>query len=719
MEELSPSDIAAHRFTNLFHAMAASFWELDFSEVRDAIKGLIVSGMSNVVEYLRHDQSFIDRAIESVRVIDVNDKTVDLFRAGSRENILARPIDWAWPAESRHVFAESLVASVEKRDSFSTETVLRRMDGSSMDVLFTVCWPIGHTGKGTLLVGVIDISDRKKGEADLRASEHRYRELFHHVPVALLQLDMKPLLARLEELKRSGVENLASYVEGTPEFLGEVLELPLIEEANAEAMRLFGVSASDDLRGPIAWSWRERPETIRRSLVARLRGEPRYSEETRVNRRDGSFVDVLYTMAFSGALMERGINVVGLVDISERKRADEEQSKSESRYKDLFHHVPMALWQVDTSGLVRLLGELRARGVADLSAYLDSNPRFLSACMDAVTVQEVNAATVELLGAASSEEFVGRPVRRFWEFSPDTFRRSIQARYLGAPGYSEETVLRSPRGDRVEVIYSISFLPALQELGVTLIGTLDVRDRKTAEARLQQVQAEFSHAARVSTLGELTASIAHEVNQPLAAITAFGEASLRWLQRPEPDLEEVVTLTGDMVADARRASEIIARIRGMAQKRDPEIRILSINDVLEDSLLIMRHEATDKAVTIQTHLSDALPMVRGDRIQLQQVFVNLMMNAIQAMVNSEADGRQLSVSSFLDDGHVQVLVEDTGGGIAAEHLDTLFSGFFTTKKNGMGMGLPICRSILQAHGGRISAENVSGGARFRVQLSAA
>ena len=246
-------------------------------------------------------------------------------------------------------------------------------------------------------------------------------------------------------------------------------------------------------------------------------------------------------------------------------------------------------------------------------------------------------------------------------------------------------------------------------------AVMDITERVRAREMLQRVQADFAHAARMSMLGELTASIAHEVNQPLAAIAINGEVALRLLNRSEPDLGDVRELAKSVVADARRAADVIARVRAMATRQAPEQTLLSLDEVIRDALQFLRHEVQSHGLTVTHHSNPAAPKMLGDRTQLQQVFVNLMVNAIHAMTPMGAARRTLVVRTTLSDPHTLCCtLEDGGPGIDPEHLDHLFDSFFTTKDGGMGLGLPISRSIIEAHGGHIRADNESvyGGARF-------
>jgi C4-dicarboxylate-specific signal transduction histidine kinase len=241
--------------------------------------------------------------------------------------------------------------------------------------------------------------------------------------------------------------------------------------------------------------------------------------------------------------------------------------------------------------------------------------------------------------------------------------------------------------------------------------------RRLSEEALGKARSEVAHMARVTSLGVLTASIAHEVNQPLGAIVTNGETGLRWLARPDLDVEKVRELLKRVVADARRASDIIDRIRAMAAGRAPQHTWLSLDEIVEESMVFLHHEFQSRGVAVSLEPAPQLPQVVGDRTQLQQVIVNLAVNALQAMAPSK--GRSLLIRSLRSDSEtVCCMVEDSGPGIASTDLPHLFDSFFTTKDAGMGMGLPISRSIIEAHGGHIRADNDStlGGARFSFAL---
>ncbi len=243
-------------------------------------------------------------------------------------------------------------------------------------------------------------------------------------------------------------------------------------------------------------------------------------------------------------------------------------------------------------------------------------------------------------------------------------------------------------------------------------------DAARAQETLTQLQGGIAHAARLSILGELTASIAHEVIQPLTAIGSNIEAMQLWLERLPPNLKEVHELTARTAAEVQRAADIIHRVRAMAVRSAPERLRMTINPVIEEAMLFLHHELQQNSVGVSLHLED-LPEIHGDRVQLQQVIVNLAVNAIQAMHSTEITARRLLIStSLITDNWVFITFEDTGPGIASESRDRVFERFFTTKSGGMGIGLQICRSIIEAHRGRIDATNRpdSGGALIEIVL---
>ncbi|MEH2612797.1 PAS domain-containing sensor histidine kinase [Bradyrhizobium sp. AZCC 1693] len=254
--------------------------------------------------------------------------------------------------------------------------------------------------------------------------------------------------------------------------------------------------------------------------------------------------------------------------------------------------------------------------------------------------------------------------------------------------------------------------------GVEFVGAVtDVTARKQAEIELHEAQTNLAHVARVTALGEMAASIAHEVNQPLAAVVTNAAACLRWLDREPANLKEARGTLQSIINDGNRAGEVIQRVRALVNKTTDR-KALHINEVVNEVLSLVQHELLSHRVALRLELAPALPPVLADRIQLQQVILNLVVNGIEAMQPVKDRPRELVIRTLQDEARqVLVTVSDCGVGVAAENADRLFDAFFTTKSSGMGMGLSICRSIVDAHGGRLSASGNAGtGATFQFTL---
>jgi signal transduction histidine kinase len=214
-------------------------------------------------------------------------------------------------------------------------------------------------------------------------------------------------------------------------------------------------------------------------------------------------------------------------------------------------------------------------------------------------------------------------------------------------------------------------------------------------------------------MGELTASLAHEIKQPIAAAVTNAKTCLRWLGRDQPDVAEAREAAARIIKDVTRASDIISRIRLLFKKGAPQQESLDVNEVIEEMIAMLRNEASRYSISIGSDLANDLPKIRADHVQLQQVFMNLMLNGIEAMMDRQAPGKLLVKSQQAENGQILISISDTGAGLSPEQAEQIFNAFFTTKPHGTGMGLPISRSIIESHGGRLwAAHNYPRGATF-------
>jgi signal transduction histidine kinase/HAMP domain-containing protein len=307
-------------------------------------------------------------------------------------------------------------------------------------------------------------------------------------------------------------------------------------------------------------------------------------------------------------------------------------------------------------------------------------------------------------------------LRRVHPADVDRVRQEFDRAARDGSGLDLEHRLLMPDGS-VKYVRAVAH-PATDSAGQPeFVGAvMDVTASKQAEEALRQAQAALAHVTRVTTLGEMTTTIAHEVNQPLAAAITNSNTCLRWLARDPPNLEEAREAASRTVKDATRAAEIIRRIRVFFKKGAPQLEPVDINEAIREMTVLLRDDAERYSVSIRTDLAEDLPYVMADRVQLQQVFMNLMLNGIEAIKKMSAAGEVTVRSQSVDGAHLQISVSDTGVGLAPQP-DQIFDAFYTTKPDGIGMGLPISRSIIESHGGRLwAAANAGPGATFRFTL---
>jgi PAS domain S-box-containing protein len=374
-------------------------------------------------------------------------------------------------------------------------------------------------------------------------------------------------------------------------------------------------------------------------------------------------------------------------EISERKRAEEERERLRQAQRVVVETASDAVVSADDSG-----------------AILFANP-----------------ATMRVFGY-DPKELIGKPLTQLMpelvrKLHDNGFKRYLATgqRHINWQG----TELTGLRKNGQEFSVEVSFGEMTTNGHRVFTGFIrDITERKQAEEereRLRQVQADLAHVTRVSTMGELTASLAHEIKQPIGAAATNAEACIRFIDRPEPDLPEAREAALEMIKDARRAADIIDRVRLLFQKGSSQLETVDLNQMIEEMVIITSAQANRHAVRIRTDLGQGFPNVTADRVQLQQALMNLMLNGIEAM---QGTGGELRVSSRSTlDGQLLISVSDTGVGLPVEDLDKIFNAFFTTKAQGTGLGLAIARSVIESHGGRIwVTANSGGGATFQFTL---
>ena len=560
--------------------------------------------------------------------------------------------DWAaaiHPAD-RSDLKEKWRAALAQGSSFEAEARMRRSDGSFRWFLIQALPVRDSDGRIIRWHGTnTDIEELKRAQDEAQTQSSRLDEFFEQAPeaVAVLTMDHRVIRVNKEFTRMFGYE--------PQEVLGRSIYEVIVPEVLVESSREY--------MRQLEQSGRVEVETVRR-------------------RKDGSEVYVsLLAVPFTTTSGEQVSNYAIYRDITERKRAEERLRESEARFQAMADTAPVLIWMTGTDGLCNYFNK----------PWLEFTGRTME--------QEVGTGWIE---GVHPDDVQG------------CFDGFLPAFHARKPFRMEYRLKRADGEYRWVVESGIPRYTGSGEFAGYIGSNIDITDLKRAQEeqkRLRQLEADLGHMNRVSLMGELAASLAHEIKQPITAAATNARTCLRWLQREPPELEEARETVSRIVNDVKRAAEIVDRNRSFYRRDTPQRELVDINEIIREMIALMRDTANRYSISIRTEFEEALPAITADRVQLQQVLMNLMLNGIEAM--KDTSGELTVTSNKTEDGQLLISVKDSGIGIAPDQTDRIFETFFTTKPQGTGMGLSISRKIIESHGGRLwAASNPSRGAIF-------
>ena len=552
--------------------------------------------------------------------------------------------------------------TVTATSMFEMEARVRRADGEHQWFAMRKALAVSRdqVGKPSLraLIACEDIHERKQAQARLEQNEQRWRTAFENSAIGIMMRDREGRFIAANSI----FQNMLGYTES------ELCQLTFMDVTYEEDRK-----ADLELTGEILEGKRQH-----------------YQIEKRYRRKDGALLWVRNNVALVPGMRDVAPFLFAVVeDITQRKQEESARRYSEERYRVVVETANDAVVSADESG----------------------------------AIQFANPATMRVFGYDPAE-LIGKPLIVLMpEFMrkphENGFRRYLTTgqRHVNWQG-NEFTGLRK-NGQEFPV--EVSFGELTMNGHRVFTGFIrDISERKQADEqreKLRRAQADLAHINRVTTMGELAASLGHEIKQPISAAMTDAQTCMRWLARERPEVAEAREAASRLIKDVTRANEIIGRIGSLFKKHVPKRDLIDVNELIREMIALMRSEASRYSISIHCDLANGLPKIMADRVGLQQVLMNLMLNGVEAMRDMTAPGTLTIMSRRSEDGELSVSILDTGVGVPLEQIDQIFRAFITSKPQGTGMGLPISRSIIESHGGRLWATpNIGPGATFQFVL---
>jgi len=549
----------------------------------------------------------------------------------------------------------------------------------------------------------------------------------------LNRLKLQTMRAQLEESRAE----LTTFADSVPQLLWRSTPDGRWDFLNRRFTEITGIEREQGIAGQ---TWREciHPDDmgpLREKLVRSLETGEDISHQVRLRVKDGSYRwmamarravrspqtgEILRFYGGSTDIHEQVLAQQQVHDLMAllEQRVEERTAalmRTEARYASLFDVGNISFAEMDFSATAPILDQLRRDGVTDLRAYMMAHPEVFEQCLGLIKTTRVNEALARLMGYESVAELTANPPAENAEDGPEVLLRQLEMAFYGTAYIDGRTILLGKDGQRITVFFTVIRLDS----GIHLSSHLNLTEQESIAEMRRAAQDELARANRVATVGAYSATIAHELNQPIASMTMDVQTTLRWLSSDEPNLSSAMRGLERLTRTVERVRTIVQRTRESVTAHRRKVSHFDLRALVTETCDLLAGEVRRANATLELHCDTEFPRIEADPIELQQVFVNLVTNAAEAMMETHATRR--IVVSVLNTGEgVHISVADTGPGIARDQLERLFEPFFTTKPSGMGMGLQVCRNAVESMGSTLNVNNRDeGGALFGFVLPAA